>query len=166
MRKFIILFIAGIFLVTCTSKSDKVERIWEEGIEVIINHLEPYKIKGEPSNLTLEEEFRIDSDRDEIVEIGLTWLMGFDVDNVGNIYVVNTQRQEYQIYKFDQSGNFQLCFGRRGQGPGELQVPNLSKVTNKNEIVITAKTNHKLIFYNEFGTLLREIPFNTPAMFV
>ena len=53
----------------------------EDGVEVIVNHLEPYKIKGEPSTLHLEEKFTLDTERDEIAEIGLTDTQDFDVDS-------------------------------------------------------------------------------------
>jgi len=47
-----------LFVVTnCGPKQGKVERIMEDGVEVIVHHLEPYQIKGEPSVLHLEEEF-------------------------------------------------------------------------------------------------------------
>jgi hypothetical protein len=44
------------FLVYCGPKQADVERIIEDGVEVVFNHLEPYKIKGQPSYFTLEEE--------------------------------------------------------------------------------------------------------------
>ena len=85
----------------------------EDGVEVIVNHLEPYKIKGEPSTLQLEEEFRIDTERDEIAEVGLTDIKLFEVDSESNVYFLNLQRSEYAIFKFDRKGNsctFTLCF--------------------------------------------------------
>ncbi len=47
MKK-IVLFVSILsFLIHCGPKQDVVEKIIEDGIEVVINHLEPYKIKGE-----------------------------------------------------------------------------------------------------------------------
>jgi len=57
MKKIIYLALILTILLCCVHKQEKVERIIEDGVEVIINHLEPYKIKGEPSTLNLEEEF-------------------------------------------------------------------------------------------------------------
>ena len=76
--------------ISCGPKQDKVEKIMEDGIKVVINHLEPYKVKGKPNNLFLEEEFRIDSEKDEIAETGLTDISnrGFGVDSEGSIYFI------------------------------------------------------------------------------
>ncbi len=45
------------FMVGC-QRQEQVERFMEDGVEVIVNHLEPYKLRGEPSNLILEKVFR------------------------------------------------------------------------------------------------------------
>jgi len=51
----------------CGQKQQEIERYIEDGVEVIVNHLEPYKIKGKPTNLILEEEFTIDTEKDDIL---------------------------------------------------------------------------------------------------
>lgn len=58
----------------------------EDGVEVIVNHLESYNIEGEPNALHLEEEFVIGLERDDLAEIGITDIGGFDVDSEGNIF--------------------------------------------------------------------------------
>jgi len=57
MRRLVILSLIPFLLLSCGSKSDKIERIWEDGVEVIVNHLNPYNIEGEASILHLEQEF-------------------------------------------------------------------------------------------------------------
>ena len=43
------LFLAmTLFFISCGPKEDSVERIIEDGVEVVINRLEPHTIKGEP----------------------------------------------------------------------------------------------------------------------
>jgi hypothetical protein len=65
-------FILIIFLfVSCQPKEEKVEKFMENEVEVVVNYIEPYKIKGETFALNLEEEFRIDMERDDILEAGL-----------------------------------------------------------------------------------------------
>lgn len=39
-------------------------KLREDGVEVILNYVEPYEIVGESSNLILEEEFRIGIERE------------------------------------------------------------------------------------------------------
>ena len=123
-------------------------------MEVIVNHLEPYKIEGEPSNLVLEEKFTIDTERDEIVELGLTDIWGFDVDSEANIYLLHLQSKENCIFKFDKEGNFISSFGRKGQGPGEMQYPIFFQVIN-NELAVTNPT--KVVFFSDNGKFLKEI---------
>ena len=43
----IILFMFMFF--SCGPKQENFERIMEDGVEVVVNNLEPLKIKGEPS---------------------------------------------------------------------------------------------------------------------
>ena len=86
MNKSIYLFLLLCLLIFCGQKQDEVEIIIEDGVEVVLNHLEPYKIKGETGNLVLKEQFTIDTEKDEIAAIGLSDISGFDVDSDGNIY--------------------------------------------------------------------------------
>ena len=88
MKKFGIFLFIVLFLLLCRPKQDKVERIVEDGVEIVINHLEPYEIKGEPNSLRIEEEFNIDMEEDFFTDIGLTGsLAGVDVDSMGNIFI-------------------------------------------------------------------------------
>jgi hypothetical protein len=54
----------------CVPKQEKIERIIEDGIEVIVNHLEPCQIKGESITLTFKEEFLIDSEIENLADLG------------------------------------------------------------------------------------------------
>lgn len=86
MKKLVFLgFILSLSL-CCGQKQDKVEKTIEDGVEVVLNYLEPYKIKGEPDTLNLDEEFILDLERDDIAEVGMTEIARFDVDSEGNIY--------------------------------------------------------------------------------
>jgi len=142
----------------CGPKQDEVERYVEDGVEVVINHLEPYKIKGEPYTLHIEEEFTIDTEKDEIAETGLTDISnrGFGVDSEGSIYFINYRKVEYCIFKFDRNSNFVKHFARKGQGPGELQRPNMPIVNNWDEITITDTALHKFLIFSKGGSLLQE----------
>lgn len=59
------------FLSSCGPKQEKVETIMEDGVEVVMNHLEPYQIKGEASRLNLDEELRLDFEEEEFLELGI-----------------------------------------------------------------------------------------------
>ena len=111
MKKLLHLILILTLSLSCGPKSDKVERIIDDGVEVVINHLEPYKIEGEPSNLILEEEFRIDTEDDEVAKTGLTDIFDFIVDMEGHIYFDNYKNPENMIHKFDREGYHSISFG-------------------------------------------------------
>jgi hypothetical protein len=67
----------------CKQQAEEVERFMEDGAEVVVNHIEPHKIKGEPITLHIEEEFAIDIEKNGIAELGLTEMKEFDVDSEG-----------------------------------------------------------------------------------
>lgn len=47
-----LLYLVSILLIfsCCGQRQQKVEKIMEDGVEVIVNHFEPYQIKGELKN--------------------------------------------------------------------------------------------------------------------
>ena len=138
-------------MVCCKKKEVYVERIMEDGVEVIINHLEPYKIEGKPSSLQLEEIFTIDTENDEIAEIGLTDIQAFDIDSEGSIYLFqNHVPTENLVYKFDKNANFVTSFGTMGQGPGEMPFPIFLPITKKDEIQIKDNRKPLLFFFEIF----------------
>lgn len=68
----VVLFGIVLLMLGCGPKQDSVERIIEDGVEVVLNHMEPYEIQGERAHLTLEEIFTIDTEINDIAELGLT----------------------------------------------------------------------------------------------
>ena len=154
----ILLFSAFLMFVSCGPKQDKIEKYTEDGVEVIVNHLKPYKIEGEPNHLYLEEKLRIDTESDNIAETGLTNIIYFDVDSDGNIYFGNNRPQENFIIKFDRNGNFVTAFGRTGQGPGELQNPIFPIITNQDEVLVMDAGQRKLCFFTKEGDFIKSIP--------
>ncbi len=158
MKKLIFLLLVFIIFSFCGPKKEEIERFLEDGVEVVVNYLEPFEIKGMFTDLTLEEIFRIDTEKDEMAEIGLTDIWHFDLDSRGNIYLLGYTIREYSIFKFDKSGNFVTSFGRKGQGPGEVQRPTFITVSSQDEIFVLDKGNTKLIIYGKDGELISETP--------
>jgi len=140
-------------------KQEQIERIIEDGVEVVINHQEPYKVKGAPSTLILEKEIAIDMERDDLAEIGLPDVSFFGADSEGNIYFFRYQRAEKFIFKFDKNGNFIKSFGRTGQGPGEIQTISHFLIDSKDNIIISDGANRKIIFFDNNGELDKEVSY-------
>ncbi len=158
MKKLTNIILIIFVLSYCAPKQEKVERIIEDGVEVIVNHIEPYRIKGKPSSFTLEEEFVIDLERDDLAEIGLTEIQDFAVDSAGNIYFSDSNSKENLIFKFDAQGNYLKSFCFKGQGPGELPGAPMMMFTEDDELV--AYSGMKLLLFEPDGTLLREVKTN------
>ncbi len=160
-----ILFIIFCILVffSCGPKEERVEKVMESGVEVVINHLEPYQIRGEPSNLSLEKEFTIDLEKEDIVNIGLTdSLAGVDVDSEDNIYLFQYPSGGRNIvFKFNRNGKFVTSFGSRGQGPGEVNFAWYIRVSNQDKIVITGPAERKLFFFTNDGKFEQYITFSS-----
>ncbi len=158
--KTVYLLLVMIFFYSCTSKSETPERIMEDGVEVVLNRLEPYIIKGESITFSLEREFSIDTENDEIAELGLTDLgVYFDVDSKGNICLNSYENTDGMIFQFDRRGNFVRSFGRKGQGPGELQGRNyvsLYLTANRNDNIIVSDFGNKLVVFDKNGKMIEE----------
>jgi hypothetical protein len=153
----ILLLLVFIILASCGQKQDKVEKIMEDGVEVVLNPLESYKVEGKPTSLSLQEEFVIDPEKDEIAEIGLGEFAGIDVDSEENIYFWTRRSSTEFIHKFDRYGNFISSFGRSGQGPGEFQFIAYFDINEKNEILAIDAFRRKLCILNIDGHPITEI---------
>jgi len=161
MKKLIYLVLILTLFFSCGKKQAKVERIIEDGVEVIVNHVEPYQVKGEPSNLILEKVFSFDTEKDDIAATGLTDIYRFDVDSEGNIYfLIPPAGQGNLIYKFDRNGNFMTSFARRGQGPYELEYPHYMRIINRDEILIIDPPKRKFYIFSKDGTPVKESLIN------
>jgi hypothetical protein len=161
MKKFFYLVIVVSIMSNCSPKQGHVERIIEDGVEVVLNHLEPYRIKGEANNLILKEQFTIDTEKDEIVALGLSDISGFDVDSEGNIYLRNRpESTEKHFFKFDNAGRFFSSFGSNGQGPGEFMLARIPRISQADEIIVSDIIQRKLVVFDTNCNFVKEIPIN------
>lgn len=153
---FLVVLLCSIF--GCQQR-EQIERIIEEGVEVVINHQEPYKMKGALSTLILEKEISIDMERDDLAEIGISDVSSANADSEGNIYFYRYQRSENFIFKFDKKGNYIKSFGRAGQGPGEIQRISHVSIDSKDNIIVSDDANRKIIFFDNNGDLGKEVSY-------
>ena len=161
MKKIIYLALILSLLLCCVHKQEKVDKTIEEGVEVILNHIEPYTIPGEPSTFNLEEIFTIDTENFELAKIGLTDIRCFDIDSKGNIYFLKFMSSTRDnVFKFDKDRKYIMSFGSTGQGPGEFQYPFHLEVDKQDNIVVTDQTKLKLMSFNEDGILIKDMNIN------
>lgn len=76
------------------------------------------------------------------------------VDPAGNVLVLDGK--ECRVLAFDAEGKFVRAFGRKGQGPGELNGPIGIAVTPANEIMVEDSLNRRLSYFARDGKFLRQ----------
>jgi 6-bladed beta-propeller len=162
MKKTTLLSLVLLVLAGCRSHQQKVEKTSDEGVEVVLNHLEPYVLKGVLSQLILEKEFSIDTEDEKIAQSGLTEMETFDVDPEGNIYIMRWQSNENYVFKFDRDGNFLISFLRRGQGPGELEWGGTVLLDHDGNLLTKDPSKPKLGIYDRDGRFIKEILLKKP----
>lgn len=156
MRKALVLTLLLVLTFGCSQKEPQVEKIMEDGVEIVFNHLEPYTLPGEKTTVILEEECVIDLENPSVTDIGLYDINVFGVDSTGNIYLMVIRTQTNHIFKFTRDGDYVKSFGPSGSGPGELSRPLHVWVTAEDEIFVADAGNTKLAYFDSEGKLLRE----------
>lgn len=162
---FAVLAVWAAAALSACARGDRVARAIEGGTEIVQNHVEPYHLKDPHSTFTLEKVVSIDLERNDLAEAGMGTAGEWDADEEGNIYVVCFRNEENYIYRFDPAGRLKASFGRRGQGPGELQWPFLGGVSANGEISITDYLQ-KFVAYDPNGRLLREVKLKRHALHI
>ena len=144
----ILLIFSPVFL-----EADEIKIKIENGIQVVYNPKNPSPPKGSPAKIVLKQEFSVGEGKFDEDRFGE--LTSMDVDNDGNIYVLDGKEKKIKV--FDSAGKFVKKFGEEGQGPGELNLPVSLQVTPAREIVIGDASNQKLMFFSLEGDFLREM---------
>ena len=146
---FIVLWTAA-----CGPSPSAVERTREDGVEVVLNHSIPYRA-GQTGPFSLAEIFRIDSE----TETRIGDILGFEVNAAGDIFILrqNIGGGDF-IFKYDGNGRYLKAFGRKGQGPGELQNPRHITM-GKNDRLLISDTG-RVFEYDDEGTFLHAYPLD------
>ncbi|MBN1272355.1 MAG: 6-bladed beta-propeller [Candidatus Aminicenantes bacterium] len=161
LSKTIPLILILIFVSYCGQKQQSVEKHMEDGVEIIVNHIKPYRIEGEPSIIHLEEELIIDTEKDKLANVGLMTIRNFDVDSENNLYILSRRTEKDFVFKFDCHGELISTFGRKGEGPGEMLKPSSLLVGARDEIAVAGGSLNKLSIFSKEGKLIKEKKFNT-----
>ncbi len=152
MKKNVYLIVALCVFFSCGPKQERVEKVMEDGVEVVINHLEPYRLKGEPSTLNLEKVLTIDTEDDAVAAQGVTDIYLFDVDPGGNIYILRPPTSPGElVFKFSGDGNLMTSFAQMGQGPFEVEYPNGILVVDSDRIWILEDPKRKYYVFDLDG---------------
>jgi hypothetical protein len=94
----------------------------------------------------------IDTEREDLAELGIGTISTWDVNPEGDIYLVSRG----QIFKFDKKGNFVKIIGQKGQGPGDFQSIRELRITKSGELSFYDYGNVKYLFFTPDGTFKEE----------
>jgi hypothetical protein len=127
----------------------------ENGVQVVYNPKEPISIPGIKTKIQVIEDLCI-GDGEGAENFIFSQIRSVQVDEEDNIYVLDSK--EVCVKVFDKSGKPIRTFGRRGHGPGEIQLPTRMHLAAGKEILIYNAGNSRLSYYSLDGECLREIP--------
>jgi len=82
-------------------------------------------------------------------------IRGIDVDNEGNIFV--DDMSNFRIQKYDRKGKYLQTFGRKGQGPGDFQMPMLARIENNSGNILVKDYGENLVILNKQGIYINNI---------
>jgi hypothetical protein len=137
----------------CGQRRSAAEKSVENGVEIVLNHRIPDR-PGRPEPFALVEIFRIDSE----TESRLGDIRGFETNAAGAVFVLGQSGGGDFIFKYDSRGRFIQSFGRKGQGPGEMQYPRHLALGPDGRIVISEMG--RLLEYDGDGGFLRTVPLD------
>lgn len=127
----------------------------EDGVQIVSNPKKPVPPKGVPSTPVLTEDLVIGAAAGDENYIFST-LYAVQVDAEGNIYALDFKASQVKI--FDRRGKHLTTFGKRGQGPGEMQRPARMVVAPDDRILVSDFGNLKLLFFSPKGECIEEVP--------
>ncbi|MCJ7679859.1 MAG: 6-bladed beta-propeller, partial [Candidatus Aminicenantes bacterium] len=152
------LYVIGlsVLMITCSPPKDEIKVIQEDGVEVVLNQIEPYQVRGEKTSLSFEDEITIDFGSDEIGELGIANATLFCADSAGGIYFCENDHEGDLICKFSPDGRFERSFGPKGQGPGEIQYAIEMTIDAEGRLVVSDISGRKILRFSQDGELIDE----------
>ena len=126
----------------------KVETV--DGVRIIRNPNVP--LFGE-IKLDLAEDLKIGRANDE--NYLFDRVRDVEVDRDGSIYVVDLRN--FRVQKFDKNGKYLLTFGRKGQGPGEFDMPSRARFDESIGSVVVRDQAYTLEYFSADGKPLKSL---------
>ena len=125
----------------------------ENGVQVVYNPKNPAPPPGTPQKILLREDLCI-GEEEGVEDFMFSQIRSVQVDEEENIYVLDSK--EVCVKVFDKNGRHIRTFGKRGQGPGEMQSPTRMYLTAGKELLIYDAMNRRLSYFSLEGECLRE----------
>ena len=125
----------------------------EKGVTVVTNGRKPDPPKGAATKLIFEEIYTAGGG--DLPEESFVEAIAGDVDKDGTVYVLDWKDNKVKV--FDVRGKFLRAFGKKGQGPGELNQPQSLIITPENEVLVVDGLNQRFAIFSLEGKFLRNI---------
>lgn len=122
-----------------------------DGVVVVKNGKRPVPPPGAAAKLVLDPIFTIGGGASPEQEFAS--ITAIDVREDGSVLVLDTK--DCAVRAFDASGRFLFSFGKKGQGPGELNMPTGLSSTPSGEILVEDFLNRRLAVFSPAGKFLR-----------
>jgi hypothetical protein len=131
----------------------------KDGVEIVKNPTEPV-LKDNPlelvPNLTIGES----NEKDQSLFSGAQEVA---VDNTGKIFALDVANAVIGV--FDQDGTYLKTIGRKGQGPGEMQMPTSIYITPQATIMVNDPGARKLHYFDLEGNFEKAVTQRELTMF-
>jgi hypothetical protein len=158
VRVFLLVFFLSFLLIIPLLNAQKIKIKTENGIPVVYNPKKPAPPPGVKHKLILEEELCIGDEEEEYLFSERADYISTAIDDEWNIFTLDPKLVE--IRKFNAKGKLIKIFGKKGQGPKEMDRPSNMMITPQNELMFIDGGNSRLTFYSLDGEYLRYIPFS------
>ncbi|TEU07536.1 MAG: 6-bladed beta-propeller [Candidatus Aminicenantes bacterium] len=112
------------------------------------------KVPASLQKIVLKEDLVISGEK-EGVEYTLSDIRSVQVDEEEIIYVLDLK--DVRVKVFDKNGKGMRIIGKKGQGPGELQLPYRMYLISGKELMFYDISNRRISYYSLDGKCLREI---------
>jgi len=144
------------FLCVNTGGSQQIKIKEVNGIPVVYNPKKPAPLAGTPSQLTLEEELTLGT-KEKGVEDTFESIAAVRSDEESHIYVLDGKAGTVKV--FDKAGQHLRNIGRRGQGPGEFEMPMGLNIISGQTLIVASMG--RLSFFSLQGEYLKHITNTT-----
>jgi len=128
----------------------------EKGIPVVYNPKKPAPPPGVKCKLVLEEELCLGDQEEEYLFSEKADYISTAIDNDWNIFTLDPKLVE--IRKYDRTGKLLKTFGKKGNGPEEMDRPSNMMITPQNELMFVDNGNSRIMFFSLEGDYLSYIP--------
>lgn len=152
MKQFILYIVFFVLIIFCHCSKDNprnVTIIEENGVKVYQNQDKPSQNHLEISPREVFSIKGIDTNSNDKTR-EFTWPRFLDIDSKSNIYILDFPSAS--VKKFSKNGEFIKSFGRKGNGPGEMNSPYMLAVLND------------IVYVTDPG-VLRMVKFDTEGNF-